>query len=123
MKKFYIEIKKRTSVFTIYLVYHIKKLMVFNNKETVISNITCNGKLKEHHRGRPARGSPAGAAAIFRRRQILGPARGWEASSRGRCGRSMGRAGRGGGEGEAGQGRLGGAEGGQIIKKDGSLLQ
>ena len=23
--------------------------MVFNNKETVISNITCNGKLKEHH--------------------------------------------------------------------------
>ena len=24
-------------------------MMVFNNKETVISNITCNGKLKEHH--------------------------------------------------------------------------
>ena len=61
MKKFYIEIKKRTSVFTIYLVYHIKKLMVFNNKETVISNITCNGKLKEHHRG------PLEAALLVRR--------------------------------------------------------
>ena len=34
----------------------------------------------------------------------------------------MGRAGRGGGEGEAGQGRLGGAEGGQIIKMDGSIM-
>ena len=96
--------------------------MVFNNKETVVSNITCNGKLKEHHRGLPVRGSPAGAAAIFRRRQILGLARGWEESSRGRCGRSMGRAGRGEGEGEAGQGRLGGAESGQIIKMDGSIM-
>ena len=33
----------------------------------------------------------------------------------------MGRVGRGGGEGEAGQGRLGGAESGQIIKKGGSM--
>merc|ERR550517_1638022 len=82
--------------------------MVFNNKETVISNITCNGKLKEHRRG--SQRQPCWWAAIFRRRQIWGRARGWEASSRGRCWRSMGRAGRGGGEGEAGQGRLGGAD-------------